>query len=165
MVLTDFENAVIENNHARLTAIIGADPEAVNSRNEKQITPLVLAVARGTPATVDLLIRNGAEIDVLQGTYESTALITAVTRHRQDNVVMLLRHGVDVNMKNGDGRTALDVARGLGYIEIERLLKKHGAAFSANPCLMLSLYYGRHIASSWKGMDGRWHLSSPDRSS
>ena len=159
MVLTDFENAVIENNHGRLMAIIGADPEAVNSRNEKQITPLVLAVARGTPATVDLLIRNGAAIDVLQGSYKSTALITAVTRHRQDNVVMLLRHGVDVNMKDGNGRTALDVARGLGYIEIERLLKRYGAAFSTTPCAVISLHYGRQTVSSWMSSDGRWHFS------
>lgn len=162
MVLTDFENAVIENNHARLMAIIGADPEAVNSRNEKQITPLVLAVARGTPATVELLIRHGAVIDMHQGKYKSTALITAVTRHRQDNVVVLLRYGADVNMKNGDGRTALDIAKGLGYIEIERLLRRYGAAFSATPSLMISLRYGRHIVSSWTSKDGRWHLSSPD---
>jgi len=159
MVLTDFENAVIENNHDRLMAIIGADPEAVNSRNEKQITPLVLAVARGTPATVDLLIRNGAAIDVLQGPYESTALIAAVTRHRQDNVAMLLRHGVDVNMKNGDGKTALDIARGLGYIEIERLLKRYGATFATTPCALIFLRYGRQTVSFWMSLDGRWHVS------
>jgi ankyrin repeat protein len=138
--------------------MIKDDPEVVNAPNKEQIAPLVMAVARGTPATVDLLIRHGATINTHQGTCRSTALITAVIRHRQDNAVVLLRHGADVNMKDGEGRTAVDIASGLGYIEIERVLKKYGASRGAEHSVMISMHCGRQSFLIRKDRQGLWYF-------
>lgn len=122
MVLNKFESAIIENDRARLLSMITNDPNVVTATNEMGITPLVLAVARGTPETVELLINHGAEINKLEGAVGSTSLITAVMRRRKENVAVLLRHGAKVDMKDRDGRTALDIAIGIGYDEIAKML-------------------------------------------
>jgi ankyrin repeat protein len=162
MVLTDFENAVIENNLMRVTAMVLTNPEIVNTPNQLHIAPLSLAVARGTPDMVDLLIAGGAQINVRQGKFGSLPLITAVIRHRQDNLIILLKCGADVRMRDGSGRTALDWALHLGYKEIAEVLVRYGASSIRQPSLVILFpFAGQDIlikntsGKGWCLLDGR----------
>lgn len=137
MVLTDFENAVIENNLMRVTAMVLTNPEIVNTPNQLHIAPLSLAVARGTPDMVDLLICGGAAINVRQGRPKTPPLITAVVQHRQDNLIVLLKNGADVHMQDGGGRTALDWALSIGYKEMAAVLMRYGATLIKQPPLLI----------------------------
>lgn len=82
----------------------------VNVRDNKSVTPLMLAAQNGLVDAVDALIRAGARVDIPNTTGE-TPLIAAV--HRRDIPIMraLLTGGADPERADSSGRTARDYAR------------------------------------------------------
>lgn len=82
----------------------------VNVRDNKSITPLMLASQAGLVDAVDALVRAGARVDIPDTTGE-TPLIAAV--HRRDVPVMrsLLIGGADPDRADSSGRTAREYAR------------------------------------------------------
>lgn len=71
-------------------------------------TALVCAVEEGHVSTVDLLIKNGADLNVVYG--DITALWIAVSYDRQEVVRKLLANGADPDIQVGFGETALHLA-------------------------------------------------------
>lgn len=69
------------------------------------------------------LLKNGADVNYKGGCLLETALTLAVYSDNINVVRLLLEKGADVNEENGDGKTALDIAREKGYDEIVRLLE------------------------------------------
>lgn len=81
----------------------------VNIRDNRGVTPLVLAAQTGFLDGVDTLISAGARVDVPNATGE-TPLISAV--HRRDIPIMrsLLKGGADPDRADSSGRSARDYA-------------------------------------------------------
>ena len=76
--------------------------------------------------TVKFLIEAGADLEQRSGDGDTALLITI----RQDNhrlATHLVNRGAEVNVKAADGRSALDLARQLGYPELISLLQRQGA--------------------------------------
>lgn len=84
----------------------GANP---NIRDNKSVTPLVLAAQIGFIEGAEQLIKYGAKVDIPNSTGE-TPLIAAV--HKRDIAVMrvLLKAGADPDRADSSGRTARDYA-------------------------------------------------------
>lgn len=56
-----------------------------------------------------------------------TPLIRMLTLGKREAARELLKHGADATERHPDGRTALDLAKGLGDTELVELLERHGA--------------------------------------
>ena len=81
------------------------------------------AVRAGDPEMVELLLRNGANVNA--GTRSFSPLHLAVARDdpgHQEAVKILLSHGADVNAKTEYGYTPLDIAIRHGYKNLWTLL-------------------------------------------
>ncbi|KAF8468563.1 ankyrin repeat-containing domain protein [Russula ochroleuca] len=93
-----------------------------NSGQQPNIGPSLSNVAR-------LLLEHGADINArMDGILEHYTLLHLVAEvGRVEVVPMLLQHGANVGVKDGSGRTALQIASAFGRNEIMKLLSEHGA--------------------------------------
>ena len=100
---------------------------------------LSLAVMRGHKEIVQLLIANGADVNVKGYAIIGTPLHSAVFHSRKEIAELLISKGADVNAKRNDGDTPLDltiIRTTLDQLrptqikaakkEIGDLLRKHG---------------------------------------
>ena len=103
----------------------GAD---VNSRNNPlQNTPLIYASFKGYYNIANLLISNGADVNMMVN--KKTALNAAVTKGHTQIVELLINNNASINTlsyKLGKSETPLDVALVNGFTEVSDLLRKHG---------------------------------------
>lgn len=102
----------------------------VNARDNRGVTPLVLASEMGFLEGVDELIKSGARIDEANNTGE-TPLISAVHRKDLGLVRMLIKAGANPDRPDNSGRSARDYAALDGKNspvlgEIERSAKEAG---------------------------------------
>jgi ankyrin repeat protein len=81
----------------------------VNARDNRGVTPLVLACEMGFIEGVDELIKSGARIDEANNTGE-TPLISAVHRKDLALVRMLIKAGANPDRPDNSGRSARDYA-------------------------------------------------------
>ncbi|KAH0541223.1 hypothetical protein FGG08_004279 [Glutinoglossum americanum] len=91
-------------------------------------TPLHAAAWAGDNASVEILLKRNAKVDVVGGRY-GTALQAAAGNGREAMVESLLRYGATVNASTmcGAHGNPLLAASLKGYHQIVRLLLKHGA--------------------------------------
>lgn len=85
----------------------GAD---VNAHNDRQVTPLQIAVDLGWNDGVQFLLAHGASIEATNDAGE-TPLITATHRKNIGIMRMLLDAGANPGRADNSGRTALDYAK------------------------------------------------------
>lgn len=81
----------------------------VNARDNRGVTPLVLASEMGFIEGVDELIRSGARVDEANNTGE-TPLISAVHRKDLALVRLLIKAGANADRPDNSGRSARDYA-------------------------------------------------------
>lgn len=82
----------------------------VNARNNRGVTPLVMATNLGFIEGVELLIANGARVDETNNAGE-TPLITAVHNGNMPLIRILLKAGADPDRADNSGRSAREYAR------------------------------------------------------
>lgn len=92
------------------------------------LTPLNLAISRGHMEIASLLIKAGANVNIL-GKQNESALHIAVTKQIVSVVEMLLHAGVNISIKDAKGRTPRQLAESLPLenmqiTEIIEMLKK-----------------------------------------
>ena len=85
----------------------GANP---NIRDNKGVTPLVIATQIGFVDGAGQLIAKGAKVDIPDSTGE-TPLIFAVHKHDIPMMRLLLRAGADPDRSDSSGRSARDYAK------------------------------------------------------
>ena len=100
-------------------------------RKRLLLTPLCLAVRRGTVEALAALIENGADanvtwIDPAYGNSRLTPLHDAVLEDKKDMAELLIKGGAWVNALSSGGQTPLDTAITNGRMEIANLLREHG---------------------------------------
>lgn len=72
---------------------------------------LTAAALEGDTASVERLIRSGADINHEQGFWRFTPLMCAVVCGHTETVRAILRHHTGINYRNVAGKTALQVAK------------------------------------------------------
>ena len=99
----------------------GAHIEAV-TRNFLANMPLHAAAAGGRREACRLLLRHGADPNAKQhGGF--TPLMTAAFNNSRELAEMLIARNANIEVRNDDGKTAADVAAGVGNIEIAARLR------------------------------------------
>jgi len=99
--------ALIRNNDLRDLQAAVEQGAGVNSRGDRETTPLMYAAAFGSLESVKLLLAAGVEVNA-HNALGATALMWSVTEPAK--VRLLVEHGADVNAKSSTGRTALLLA-------------------------------------------------------
>ena len=98
----------------------GADVDARDTR----ATPLVVAVQYGRSDLVELLLNNGADINLGDTNTGNTPLMTASLHQSTVLVKLLLERGADVTQVNRDGHDALDLLKGEKDCDQVRRIRK-----------------------------------------
>ena len=107
------------------------DKVNLNQKDGLGQTSLHLAVNHENKDVIELLIVEGADVNVIDNEGESPIFMVS-----SDNInlfKLLLVHGADPNIKNNDGRTILDKAYEENLIDIIVLLKSYGAKSTIKP--------------------------------
>lgn len=99
----------------------------VNSINEDDEFPLLIASWSGSKEIVELLISNGANVNQAAEAEFYTALMRASDRGHWDIADILIKKGADVNARDDYDATSLTRAAESGHLEIVRLLLENGA--------------------------------------
>jgi len=97
---------------------------SVNAQTMVGDTPLMMAVMGGHRETVEHLIENAADVNMLNGDKES-ALHKAVSESTQNIVRVLCAAGASLAVKNRDGLTPVQLADEKGDTQIIDILSRH----------------------------------------
>jgi len=89
-------------------------------------TPLAIAAARGHVEIVNMLLKHGADLNVIDRIYGQSVLKFAACAGHEKIVKTLLAHGAKVN-DTMNGTTALSQSCALGHYEVVQELLRHGA--------------------------------------
>ena len=101
----------------------GADVNYVSNG----IFPLYLAIKNKIPGMVNLLIEQGADVNLVNtDDFGKTPLMYAIEKNNMKIIKMLVENGADVNAKDSDGESVLDYIE-KGDYELEDYLVENGA--------------------------------------
>lgn len=120
----------------------------VNKTTDLGFTPLMMAAEAGHLSTLQLLISQGADVNI-RNKWNTTALMMAAKRGHEAVVRLLLEHnaevdssddtndaklskGGDVNIRNSLKKTALMMAMRAGHDSVVRLLLEHNAGVDSS---------------------------------
>ena len=98
--------------------LAGATPEA-------RIRALVMAADHQRVEVIDRLVAAGTPVDTADEAFGGHPLRTAAANGRPASVRRLLEHGAEPNLRDGQGRTPLDLSRtgdSTGHREVEAIL-------------------------------------------
>jgi ankyrin repeat protein len=109
-----------------LMVVLPIDKMKIDVKDQKGRTALIWAAKEGHEVMVELLIKNGANVNV-QGGFYGTALQEACANGDKAVVRLLLEKGADVNIQGGHYSTALRAACLGGREAVVRLLLEKGA--------------------------------------
>lgn len=101
-------------------------PTGLDSRDDKGLTPLIIAASAGQADTVKLLLAQGAAVNATSADGR-TALIAAVENNQIEVVRALIAAGANLNAATRFTGTALHLAENKGETEIAALLLASGA--------------------------------------
>jgi len=97
----------------------------VNARNEQGETPLYIAVSDNSVTKIELLLSNGANVNLQNTGDGKTPLHRAVYSNYIDCAMLLLAKDADPTIKAKNGKSALDNAKDCKRVELLALFKKH----------------------------------------
>ena len=109
---------------ARLVMEKGMDP---NTMSWHHVTILHDMAQKGLIPKAELLVKYGADINLLEDEYQSTPLAMAARWGHAEMVSWLIWHDADVNKAGAPWASPLSWARTKGHTEIEQILLNAGA--------------------------------------
>lgn len=121
LMAQDLHQAVEQGNPRQVEKIVSENPELLESRNEQNLTPLLLASIQGKKEMIELLLKMGADMEA--GDNEgSNALHNAAAGGHLDILNLLLDRGTDVNGCDSQGMTALHFTCSREHLKCTRFL-------------------------------------------
>ncbi|MCK4823582.1 ankyrin repeat domain-containing protein, partial [bacterium] len=137
-------------NQRQLVELLLSKGAEVNAKDKDNRTPLYYSYLFGETYSdiIELLVVNGADVNVKCGRYDGTPLHYAAREGHKENVEVLLEHGADVNAKNARGGIALHIAAHEGHKEIVELLLENDADVNIG-----EKYYNRTAAEFAMGQN------------
>ncbi|MGD9347273.1 MAG: ankyrin repeat domain-containing protein [Candidatus Aminicenantes bacterium] len=105
---------------------LDVNAKCMASGETRDATPLHAAVGKGNIEMVEVLIRNGAELEARLSQNQNTPLHLAIRNNQIAAAELLINEGADVNAMTRYGETPLDIGISKGLDEIVDLLRRHG---------------------------------------
>jgi len=105
-----------------------ADGADLSAHNNKGRTALMIAAREADLATVEALIKAGADVNTTSTVSDDTAVMAAARRGDADIMRAMFEAGARADGRDQNGRTPLMVAAKGGHHEIMKILVDHGAA-------------------------------------
>jgi ankyrin repeat protein/type 1 glutamine amidotransferase len=121
--------AIARNDLEDIQRHLERSPEDVNTVGKSKMTPLHEAIMRKRPEAALLLLKNGADPNILTSRSQ-TAMHLAIDRDLYDVAVAVLEVGVDLGVRDSQGWTALHLAGAKNRNKIAKLLIDSGADIS-----------------------------------
>ncbi len=115
----------------KIKKLISASPNCVSARDGQGRTLLHWAAVDGQCTLIELLLKNGADIDDRQGSFAMTPLEVAVANNCQSAAKLLLDNGAAPNGRPGDRQTPLGLAAGMHSTILVNMLLERGAQLNA----------------------------------
>ncbi|XP_046558660.1 serine/threonine-protein phosphatase 6 regulatory ankyrin repeat subunit B-like isoform X2 [Haliotis rubra] len=106
--------------------VLSLDRVDINSRGGGSWTPVMWAARWRHRDMVELLVSRGADVSLVDDVGDNTLHFACAGGDRKTVEFVLSRDGVDVNVRNNNGQTAADVARGVGHRQLSDLLVSRG---------------------------------------
>jgi len=135
--------AIISGDIPKIQAVITENRTVLDATDWSLFTPMNCAVNRGRRDIVELLIKNGANIN-RGGPTGFTPLHCAAQQGNKEMVGFLLASGAKINAKDDEGITPLHMAVNARHKEVVEILVLRGADLSAK---------GRFLDSIPRGSD------------
>ena len=133
--------------------LVVKNPEHVNARGGRMVTPLVAALYHKHFRVADLLHGYGADVNV-RGVVEQTPLLAASCDGLVDITRWLLNHGADINAKNTYPNTSLYLSIANEHLEVSRVLLEHNVDVnSKNQFGESPLHRASNVTISLKDVD------------
>jgi len=102
------------------------DYDQLDARDHNGNTPLMWASLNGNAQLVELLIDQGAAVN-MQNFVGETALFIAAARGFDKICTLLVENGADTRFANIDGATPTHIAAAGGYVDVVKTLVSHGS--------------------------------------
>jgi len=119
----------INTNNSNEVARLIADGVDVSNRYTSNLTPLMLACARGLPSIVEILLNAGADVYMVDSSLGASALHKAAQSGVTDVARMLLDRGAFINLQSAaTGHTPLIDAVWCKQVGMVRFLLQRGAS-------------------------------------
>ncbi|NKB72585.1 MAG: hypothetical protein GKR89_36375 [Candidatus Latescibacteria bacterium] len=121
----------------RVAALLAENPDLADAPQKDGITPIFWAARKGDPATVQLLLDHGVELNriVHRWWYEWIPLFAALQGNHEEAARLMLEAGADPNFRiqqdDWQGATALKVAARWAPLSTVELLLDYGADINA----------------------------------
>ncbi len=98
-----------------------------NTKNKKGVTLLCLSIRRGHRMLIPVLLKNGADVNLLSEDTGNSPLMDAASAGNVEIVSGLINSGAEIDTKSKTGQTSLMLAVSIGNPEIADLLIRAGA--------------------------------------
>jgi ankyrin repeat protein len=100
----------------------------VNVATKQKDTALHIAVSRGNTELVEVLLKHGADVNARndQGQNAGHLVVRGGRSSAKQILELLIRQKTDLNVRDKDGFTVLDGARGTAGTELHQIVKRNG---------------------------------------
>ena len=106
--------------------LVGKNPQHINARGGRMVTPLMAALHENHFRIAELLHQHGADVNV-RGQSNATSLLVACITGLLEIVEWLLDHGADVDAQSYESCAPIHSAIGWGRLQVVRMLVDHKA--------------------------------------
>jgi ankyrin repeat protein len=132
-MIVELFRSISANDSSMVSEIVAKEPELANAKDPDGLTPLYVAAAAGQTSIVEILIRNGSDVNcAVKALGGFTPLYIAAQKGHLAVVANLLESGAQPNVRDKSmGATALHVAADQGHLKIAEILLKKGAEIDA----------------------------------
>ncbi|XP_076285249.1 ankyrin repeat and SOCS box protein 6-like isoform X2 [Lasioglossum baleicum] len=117
----------------------------MTERIEEDPQILCTAVKNGNLKIVEDLLKDGADVNTIDGTYQIecvTLLHSALHREQVEMVKLLIQYGADLNVKDSRRRSPIDIAKESWNPEFKELLLINGAVVRKDNALHAAVNSG-----------------------
>ena len=121
--LTPLHKAVIKGEMAAIQHLI-ADGADVNAQCTDNMTPLHLAASSGKWHVIEPLIHKGANVYARSSLLAQTPLHMAAGGGELEVVAAFIADRMDINVRDGNGKTPLDLAKSAGRSDVVAALEE-----------------------------------------